>query len=147
RGRGVEPEGGRRLPGRQARPRLLRGPGDEGDPRPGERGARPGGGSRATRARRRRAGRRRIPRLMGIINAALWIAGVVLIAVGYSRARGPWARYQALKEQDANAERYAAWRGGVHDEGTTGASVAMEILQRQAGARARAGVPGGALRC
>jgi hypothetical protein len=69
---------------------------------------------------------------MGIVNTVLWIAGVILIAVGYSRARGPWARYQALKEQDANAERYAAWRGGVHDEGTTGASVAMQILQRQA---------------
>jgi hypothetical protein len=37
-----------------------------------------------------------------------------------------------LKEEDANAQRYAAWRGGVHDEGTTGASIAMEILQRQA---------------
>jgi hypothetical protein len=69
---------------------------------------------------------------MGIVNAALWVLGVVLIAVGYSRARAPWTRYQALKEEDANAQRYAAWRGGVHDEGTTGASVAMEILQRQA---------------
>jgi len=69
---------------------------------------------------------------MGIVNAALWVVGVVLIAVGYSRARVPWSRYQALKEEDANAQRYAAWRGGVHDEGTTGASVAMEILQRQA---------------
>jgi len=69
---------------------------------------------------------------MGIINAALWVVGVVLIAVGYSRARVPWTRYQALKEEDANAQRYAAWRGGVHDEGTTGASIAMEILQRQA---------------
>jgi len=69
---------------------------------------------------------------MGIINAALWVVGVVLIAVGYSRARVPWTRYQALKEEDANAQRYAAWRGGVHDEGATGASIAMEILQRQA---------------
>jgi hypothetical protein len=69
---------------------------------------------------------------MGIVNAALWVVGVVLIAVGYSRARVPWTRYQALKVEDANAQRYAAWRGGVHDEGTTGASIAMEILQRQA---------------
>jgi hypothetical protein len=69
---------------------------------------------------------------MGILNAALWVVGVVLIAVGYSRARVPWTRYQALKVEDANAQRYAAWRGGVHDEGTTGASIAMEILQRQA---------------
>ena len=69
---------------------------------------------------------------MGVVNIVLWLAGVVLIAVGYSRARGPWARYQALKDEDANAKRYAQWRGGVHDDGTTGASVAMDILQRQA---------------
>ena len=67
-----------------------------------------------------------------MINAVLWVAGVVLMAVGYQRVRAPWSRYQALKEQDANAERYAAWRGGVRDDGTTGASVAMQILRRQA---------------
>ena len=69
---------------------------------------------------------------MTLVNVVLWVAGVVLIAVGYRRAKGPWARYQALKEQDANASRYDAWRGGVRDDGTTGASVAMEILRRQA---------------
>jgi uncharacterized membrane protein len=66
-----------------------------------------------------------------IVNLILWVAGIALIAVGYQRARGPWARYQALKEQDANAARYNAWRGGVRDDGTTGASVAMAILRRQ----------------
>jgi len=60
------------------------------------------------------------------------MAVLALIAVGYRRMRGPWSRYQALKEQDANAERYSAWRGGIRDEGTTGASVAMQILRRQA---------------
>ncbi|HEY7132388.1 MAG TPA: hypothetical protein VH440_09060 [Candidatus Limnocylindrales bacterium] len=79
---------------------------------------------------------------MGIVNIALWLAGVLMIAVGYNRARGPWARYQALKEQDANAERYAAWRGGIHDEGTTGASVAMQILRRQARVGAAIAVAG-----
>lgn len=69
---------------------------------------------------------------MGPLNIALWLAGVALIAIGYSRARRPWARYQALKEQDANAARYGAWRGGVRDDSTTGASVAMAILRRQA---------------
>jgi hypothetical protein len=69
---------------------------------------------------------------MGAISLVLWVGGAVLIAVGYSRGRGPWRRYQALKEEDANAERYAAWRGGSRDTGTTGASVAMEILRRQA---------------
>ena len=69
---------------------------------------------------------------MGPLNIALWLSGVALIAIGYSRARRPWARYQALKEQDANAARYGAWRGGIRDDSTTGASVAMAILRRQA---------------
>jgi hypothetical protein len=67
------------------------------------------------------------------LNLALWVAGVVLVVVGYRRARGPWARYQALREQDANVARYEAWRGGARgDTGKTGASVAMEVLRRQA---------------
>jgi hypothetical protein len=66
------------------------------------------------------------------LNIALWLAGVALIAIGYSRARGPWARYQALRAQDANVARYGAWRGGIRDDSKTGASVAMAILLRQA---------------
>jgi hypothetical protein len=66
------------------------------------------------------------------LNIALWLAGVTLIGIGYSRARGPWTRYQALKAQDENAARYGAWRGGIRDDSTTGASVAMAILRRQA---------------
>lgn len=69
---------------------------------------------------------------MTLVNLALWGLGVVLIALGYQQARGPWSRYQALKEQDANSARYDAWRGGGRDGGTTGASVAMAILRRQA---------------
>jgi len=69
---------------------------------------------------------------MGAINLGLWVLGVILIAVGYSRARGPWARYQALKAQDENVARYESWRGGLRSNETTGASVAMQILRRQA---------------
>ena len=69
---------------------------------------------------------------MSALNLALLLAGVVLIAAGYVRARRPWARYQALKAQDENVARYEAWRGGVRDDGTTGASIAMAILRRQA---------------
>ena len=69
---------------------------------------------------------------MGAVNLALWAAGVVLIAAGYLRAKVPYARYQALKEQDANVARYEAWRGGARDRSPTGASVAMKILLRQA---------------
>lgn len=69
---------------------------------------------------------------MGPLNILLWLGGVALMIIGYSRARRPWARYRALKEQDANAARYGAWRGGIRDDSTTGASVAMAILRRQA---------------
>jgi hypothetical protein len=68
------------------------------------------------------------------LNLVLWVGGVILVAVGWRRARGPWNRYQALREQDANVSRYEAWRGGIrtHDDGPTGASVAMSMLRRQA---------------
>jgi len=70
---------------------------------------------------------------MGPINLVLWVGGVVLMWIGYSRARGPWARYQELKAQDENVARYESWRGGVRDPGgRTGAQVAMEVLRRQA---------------
>src|SRR5262245_63737943 len=69
---------------------------------------------------------------MGLVNLLLWGAGIVLVVVGYTRARGPWARYQAMKEQDANVARYEAWRGGTRSNSETGASVAMQVLQRQA---------------
>lgn len=69
---------------------------------------------------------------MTLVNLALLVVGVILIAAGYQRARGPWSRYQALKEQDENIARYEAWRGGARDTSPTGASVAMMILRRQA---------------
>ena len=71
---------------------------------------------------------------MNAINLALWGLGIVLVAIGYSRARGPWSRYQALREQQANVDRYEAWRGGVraNEDSPTGASVAMAGLRRQA---------------
>lgn len=69
---------------------------------------------------------------MGVVNFVLIAIGVASMAYGYSRARRPWAQYQALKEQDANIARYESWRGGLRDSGTTGASVAMEVLRRQA---------------
>jgi hypothetical protein len=64
----------------------------------------------------------------------LWLLGVALVAIGYARARVPWARYEALREQQANVARYEAWRGGLRtqDASPTGASVAMAALRRQA---------------
>jgi hypothetical protein len=69
---------------------------------------------------------------VGPLNVALWLGGIALIAIGYTRARGPWSRYRALKAQDENVARYEAWRGGLRDDGATGASVAMAILRRRA---------------
>ena len=66
-----------------------------------------------------------------ILTLGLLVAGAALTAVGFVRARAPWIRYQALKAQDANIARYEAWRGGLRDDGPTGASVAMEILRKQ----------------
>jgi hypothetical protein len=71
---------------------------------------------------------------MNPTNLVLWGVGVLLVIVGYGRARGPWSRYQTLREQQANVDRYEAWRGGVRtpDDGPTGASVAMGEYRRQA---------------
>ena len=69
---------------------------------------------------------------MGPINLVLWIGGAILIWLGYQRARVPWARYQELKAQDENVARYERWRGGLRDDGPTGASVMQDLLRRQA---------------
>jgi hypothetical protein len=69
---------------------------------------------------------------MGLVGIGLVLVGIVLIVVGVQRARGPYQRYMALKEQDQNVARYEAWRGGARPDGKTGASVAMAMLRRQA---------------
>ena len=82
---------------------------------------------------------------MGPLNLALAAAGVALIVVGYARARRPWARYRQLRTEDANIARYESWRGGLRDTGVTGASVAMQVLRRQARDGALIGIAGLAL--
>ena len=82
---------------------------------------------------------------MGPINLVLLAGGAVLVAVGYLRAKGPWARYQALKAQDENIARYESWRGGLRDHETTGASVAMAMLRRQAQVGAAIAIVGAGL--
>jgi hypothetical protein len=70
---------------------------------------------------------------MGPINLLCWGLGVALIAVGYTRARGPWARYQQLKAQEANISRYEGWRGSrLRDDGPSAASIMAEQLRRKA---------------
>ena len=69
---------------------------------------------------------------MGLLSLALIVAGVALLVVGTVRARDPYRRYMALREQDANIARYEAWRGGSRPDSKTGASVAMDVLRRRA---------------
>ena len=66
---------------------------------------------------------------MGLI---LILLGIAATAVGVARFRRPWAKYQALKAQEANIARYESWRGGLRDSGPTGASVAIAMLRDQA---------------
>jgi len=68
---------------------------------------------------------------MPAVNLVLIAAGIVLLGTALGRARGPWARYRALKAQEDNIARYESWRGGLRDTGPTGASVAMEMLRSQ----------------
>jgi len=65
------------------------------------------------------------------MTVALLAGGLVVGAIGAIRARRPWGRYQALKAQEQNIARYEAWRGGLRDDGPTGASVAIEMLRRE----------------
>ena len=65
-------------------------------------------------------------------NVFLIVAGAALTAIGIVRFRGPWGRYQAMKAQQENVARYEAWRGGLRDEGVTGASVQMQLFRDQA---------------
>ena len=70
---------------------------------------------------------------MGAINLICWGMGVALVAVGYVRARGPWARYQELKAQEANIARYEGWRGSrLRDDVPSAASLMAEQLRRKA---------------
>jgi hypothetical protein len=70
---------------------------------------------------------------MSAINLACWGLGVVLIAVGYLRARGPWRRYQEIKAQEENISRYEGWRGTrLRDDGPSAASLMAAELRRQA---------------
>lgn len=66
---------------------------------------------------------------MSVVSLALVAAGIALLAVAALRARAPWGRYRALQAQEQNIARYEAWRGGIRDEGPTGASVAMDLLR------------------
>ncbi len=69
-----------------------------------------------------------------MINIALWLGGVALIALAAWRIRPPLARMGELDRLAENARRYDSWRGGSRaaaDTGTTGADVMRQVLRRQ----------------
>jgi len=70
---------------------------------------------------------------MSPLGLLLIAAGVVAIAIGALRIRGPMATVRRLDETAANLERYASWRGrdtSIEAEGPTGADE-MRALMRQ----------------
>jgi hypothetical protein len=69
---------------------------------------------------------------MSLPGLVLLVVGVVLIVLGTLRARDPYRRYMALRDQDAKVARYEAWRGGVRSDPRTGSSGAMQVLRRKA---------------
>jgi hypothetical protein len=70
---------------------------------------------------------------MGLVNLICWGLGVVLIALGYVRAKGPWSRYNELKAQEANIARYEGWRGTrLRDEGPSAATLMAREMRRRA---------------
>jgi hypothetical protein len=69
---------------------------------------------------------------VGLAGIVLIVLGVALIVLGVGRAREPYRRYMALREQDANIARYEAWRGGARPDSRAGASPAMDVLRRRA---------------
>lgn len=70
-----------------------------------------------------------------LLNLALWIGGVLLLAVGTMQIRGPLARYRELQATEANLRRYDSWRGGHRtavDTGVTGADIMQARLRSTA---------------
>lgn len=68
------------------------------------------------------------------LNLGLWIVGLACIAVGLARAREPYRRSQALREQEENIRRYEGWRGRssvVDGEGPSAAEILQAELRRR----------------
>jgi hypothetical protein len=71
---------------------------------------------------------------VSLLNVALWAVGVVLLALGMLRARGPLERRRALDATTENLRRYDEWRGNrlrPEPGERTGADVMRDELKRQ----------------
>jgi hypothetical protein len=70
-----------------------------------------------------------------LVNLALWAAGIVLVVVGYVRARPFLERANVLREQEDNARRYEEWRGRsrfTQPAGQSSAEIMSAELRRRA---------------
>jgi hypothetical protein len=69
------------------------------------------------------------------VNVVLWVAGIVLLAVGIWRVRPPLARMNELDRLAENSRRYDSWRGGSRytaaDGERTGADEMRDLMRRQ----------------
>jgi hypothetical protein len=71
---------------------------------------------------------------MTAINLGLWFVGIILIGVGYARARPFLWRSTQLREQEDNSRRYEEWRGRLRigDHGPSSADLMAAELRRRA---------------
>lgn len=81
-----------------------------------------------------------------MINIALWVCGIVLLAIAALRIRAPLSRVSELDHLAENAKRYDSWRGGSQRTAaggeTTGADVMRDMMRRQVYLWAAVGVVG-----
>jgi hypothetical protein len=74
---------------------------------------------------------------VGPLNIALWVGGIVLMAVGYTRARTPYARYRKLGANEANLKRYDSWRGSRSGPGAAGGTTGADLMRAESLRQAR----------
>jgi uncharacterized membrane protein len=68
-----------------------------------------------------------------LVNVVLWIAGLLLVALGIWQVRQPLAHYRSLEATQANLRRYDDWRGGRlgDDSARTGADEMRDLLRNR----------------
>lgn len=72
--------------------------------------------------------------LAGPLSTMLIAVGVVLVALGLWRARGPYLRSQELRAHLANLDRYETWRGNrpeLPERGPDSGTLMVIELRRQ----------------
>jgi hypothetical protein len=83
---------------------------------------------------------------MSLLNVALWLAGVALLAAAYLRGRPYLERYQALTAQEDNIRRYESWRGrSLEPPGPSSADLMRAELRRRLQTWVGVGIAGAVL--